>query len=169
MFWAETPDIYKDMEEMKDKFDLSNYPEDHPLFSMHNKAVPGLFKDECGGKVISEFVGLRSKLYSIKIEDPEKPHKLAAAGVKKAIAKRNLLHSDYKDVLFGGDEVNVSQTTLRSFNLYMYTVRQNKCALSAIDSKCFILHLPKNLSSGRASASVRRNTLILIGSFTLKD
>ena len=140
LFWVETPDFYKDIESMKDQFDTSNYPRHHYLFSLDNKAVPGLFKDECGGKVISEFVGLRSKLYSVKINDDLESHKMAAAGVKRSIAKRNLMHEDYKRVLFGGEEVNVQQTTLRSFNHTMFTVRQDKCALSAIDTKRFILH-----------------------------
>ncbi len=32
-----TEDYYKDMEDLKDKLDTSNYPEDHPLFSKDNK------------------------------------------------------------------------------------------------------------------------------------
>ena len=101
--------------------------------------LPGLFKDECGGKVISEFVSLRSKLYHVLIDDDKNPSKKAAEGVKKKIASKYLLHDDYKNVLFGGEEVNVSQTTFRSVNHTMYSVRQNKCALSAIDSKRYIL------------------------------
>lgn len=139
LFWAETPDLYKDIESMKSHFDTSNYPKEHYLFSNDNKAVPGLFKDECGGSVISEFVGLRSKLYHILIDDSKNPSKLAAAGVKKSIANKYLLHEDYKNVLFGGEEVNISQTTLRSYQHSIYTVRQSRCALSAIDSKRFVL------------------------------
>ena len=54
---------------MKSHFDTSNYPKEHYLFSNDNKVVPRLFKDECSGSVISEFVGLRSKLYHILIDD----------------------------------------------------------------------------------------------------
>ena len=57
---AETPDLYKDIHDIHRHFDTSNYPTDYYLYSNENKAVPGLFKDECGGKVISEFVSLRS-------------------------------------------------------------------------------------------------------------
>ena len=32
-----------------------------------NKKVIGMFKDECGGKQITEFVSLRSKQHSFKI------------------------------------------------------------------------------------------------------
>ena len=139
LFHAETPDLYKDIHDMRRHFDTSNYPKDHYLYSNENKAVPGLFKDECGGKVISEFVGLRSKLYHVLIDDDKNPSKMAAAGVKKKIANKYLLHEDYKNVLFGGEEVNVAQTTFRSVNHTMYSVRQSKCALSAIDSKRYIL------------------------------
>jgi hypothetical protein len=52
-----------------DLFDTSNFPKDHPLYSTENKAVVGKFKSETGDKTIAEFVGLRSKMYSIKVSD----------------------------------------------------------------------------------------------------
>ena len=137
LYWVETPDLHKDFKDMGRHFDTSNYPTDHSLFSLTNKAVPGLMKDEFAGKYGSEFVGLRSKLYSCKIHEAD--GKMAAAGVKRKVAKRDLRHESYKDVLFGGEEVHVNQTTLRSYNHTMYTVQQNKCALSAIDNKRYIL------------------------------
>ena len=60
-------------------------------------------------------------------------NKMAAAGVKRKVAKRDLRHESYKNVLFGGEEVHVNQTTLRSYNHTMNTVQQKKCALSAKD------------------------------------
>ena len=37
-----------------------------------NKEVIGMMKDEAGGKIIEEFVGLRAKLYSYKtLEEKE--------------------------------------------------------------------------------------------------
>ena len=61
----ETEDVYQDMSEMQQEFDCSDYPEDHPLYSTTNKKVLGKFKDEMNGGIIEEFVGLRSKIYSI--------------------------------------------------------------------------------------------------------
>ena len=59
-----TADIYADMKKHADLYDTSNDPPSHPLFSVKNKKVIGKFKDELGGKVMSEFVGIRPKMYS---------------------------------------------------------------------------------------------------------
>ena len=56
--------LVKDLAVLKDRFDFSNYPKDHPLFDKTNARVPGLFKDELGGKEMIEFIALRSKMYS---------------------------------------------------------------------------------------------------------
>ena len=48
-------------------FDLSSYPEDSNIFDLVNKTVIGKVKDEVKGKIISEFVGLKSKMYSVVI------------------------------------------------------------------------------------------------------
>ena len=61
MYEIETKDFYKDIStDVKRRFDTSDYPPDHPLGipSGFNKKVLGMFKDEVGGKVIDEFVGL---------------------------------------------------------------------------------------------------------------
>ena len=52
-------------------FDTSDYPKDHPQHSDDNKKVLGKFKDEAMGVAISEFVGLRPKLYAIKLDAAE--------------------------------------------------------------------------------------------------
>ena len=44
-----TDDIYKDMMNIQDYFDTSNYKENHPLYSTKHKKVPGKFKDEMAG------------------------------------------------------------------------------------------------------------------------
>ena len=49
-------------------------------------------KDETAGVPIQEFVGLRSKMYSILYGGKEKK---TAKGVKKAVVKRNIKHADY--------------------------------------------------------------------------
>ena len=65
----ETDDLYADMMSDLDAYDTSNYPTDHPLYSQVNKKKVGKFKDELGGKMMSEFVALRSKMYSYNGEE----------------------------------------------------------------------------------------------------
>ena len=54
------------MEKIKNILDLSNYPVEHFLFDEKNKKKLGYLKDETEGKIIEQFIGLKSKLYSIK-------------------------------------------------------------------------------------------------------
>ena len=61
----ERKDFYKDIaQDVQERFDTSNYSVDRPLPKGKNKKVIGLMKDELGGGIITEFVGLRSKTYS---------------------------------------------------------------------------------------------------------
>ncbi|GBM87305.1 hypothetical protein AVEN_107421-1 [Araneus ventricosus] len=67
-----TGDLNDDLENMKNYFDFSDYPRDHPLYSDVTKKNIGFFKDELNGQPCLEFVGLRSKMYSILSERGEK-------------------------------------------------------------------------------------------------
>jgi len=55
-----------------DKYDTSDFPKEHICYSDKNKKVPAKFKDEMNGKIIEEFIGLRSKMYSIKVFNENK-------------------------------------------------------------------------------------------------
>ena len=58
-------DIADDVDGM---FDTSNFDKNHSSgIQEKNKKVPGMMKDEAGGKIIEGFVGLRAKLYSYKM------------------------------------------------------------------------------------------------------
>ena len=50
----------------KNLFDFSNYSKDSNFFDETNKNVIGKMEDEFGGVIVIEFVGLKSKMYSIK-------------------------------------------------------------------------------------------------------
>ena len=66
---SETEDFYKDIsDDVQEKFDTSNFSLNHPsgIPTGINKKVPGMFKDEAGGEIIEEFVGLRAKQCAIK-------------------------------------------------------------------------------------------------------
>ena len=60
-----TDDIYQDFpENVETRFDTSNFEIDRPLRKEKNEKVIGLMKDELGGQIMQEFVGLRAKPYS---------------------------------------------------------------------------------------------------------
>ena len=58
--------VYEEFFKWKDLLDCSNYSKDSKFFNETNKNVIGKMKDEFGGVIIIEFVGLKSKMYSIK-------------------------------------------------------------------------------------------------------
>ena len=98
IFHVETPNIYKDMADDKKWYDTSNYPANHPLYSHENAKIPGYFKDETNGRPISEFVGLRSKMYSLEMADGG-PAKKAAGGIQLKEAEK-LKHDQFREALF---------------------------------------------------------------------
>ena len=73
-YHIETEDIYQDLKENTEAYDFSDYPTNHILYSNENKKVIGKFKCETNGKIISEFAGLRSKMYSFTTEEGKTAH-----------------------------------------------------------------------------------------------
>ena len=140
LYEIQTKDFYKDISgDVKDRFDTSDYPEGHPsgIPTGVNKKVLGMFKDEAAGKNITEFVGLRSKLYSYKMEEGKENKK--CKGIKKAVVEKSISHKDYKTCLETGKEQLRRQNIIRSYEHTLYTEEINKVALSAADDKRYLL------------------------------
>ena len=140
LYEIETEDFYKDISgDVKDRFDTSDYPENHPsgIPTGINKKVLGMFKDEAAGKIIIEFVGLRAKLYSFIIEDGKENKR--CKGVKKQVVESSITHEDYKTCLITGKELLRKQNILRSYDHDIFSEEVNKIALSAADDKRYIL------------------------------
>ena len=99
------------------------------------------------GYIIIEFCGLRSKMYSIKIEGANKNHteaklnhKSATAGVMSHVAARDLQHEKFVKVLTGETKYEViRQRTMRSEKHIVYNIEEQKLVLSAIDDKRYVL------------------------------
>ena len=58
--------VYEYFFKWKDLLDFCNYSKDSKFFDNTNKKVIGKMKNEYGGVIIDQFVGLKSKMYSIK-------------------------------------------------------------------------------------------------------
>ena len=131
-----TEDFYKDIANDIEKwFDTSNYDENdkRSLPIGKNKKVIGLFKDELGGKIMKEFVGLRRKTW-VYLMDDNSEHK-KAKGTKKCVIKRRLMFENYTDCLFNDKIILKSQQRFKSDYHNVYTEQINKIALSSNDDK----------------------------------
>ena len=140
MYEIETEDFYKDISgDVKNRFDTSDYPDNHPsgIPTGINKKMLGMFKDEAMGKSIKEFVGLRAKLYSYKMDKGEESKK--CKGIKKRVVEKTITHEDYKTCLLTGKEQLRKMNIIRSYDLEVYTEEVNKVALSAEDDKRYIM------------------------------
>jgi hypothetical protein len=131
-----TENVYADMLCHMDWYDTSDYPADDPLFSMKNHKVLGKLKDEKAGHFIRQFVGLRSKVYSLigTCKDVRR-----AKGVVRRAVQDTLRHEDYLAVLIGPAEITVKQRQIRSKRHQVSTIEQSKLALSPIDNKRYCL------------------------------
>jgi hypothetical protein len=138
IYEIKTHDIYQDFSENLNEFmDTSNYPNDHYLFSEKRKKKLGFLKDESGGEIIEEFIGLKSKLYSIKYYNGETESK--CKGLQKNVLKKFIKHENYKNVLFE-DNILISETRrIKSKNFQLETIKTNKISHTPFDDKRFIL------------------------------
>jgi hypothetical protein len=155
-YHIKTDDVYQDMTHNKEVYDFSEYPIDHILHDKKNSAVIGKMKDETAGRPIIEFVGVKPKMYAIrtsfkkdeiggvkiKIKEDESiefkilnPESKKAKGVNKMVVKNEMNLSDYKDVLEQKMILKKSQNAIRSYKHQLYSISQNKIALSGIDTK----------------------------------
>ena len=132
----EAEDIYKDFWNDKDMFDTSNYPESSPYYCNVNKKIIGKFMDEACGILITEFIGLKSKMYSY-VKDNEKGGR-TAKGIKKNVIKNNIKHKDYKSTLINNEQMHHKMKTIGSQRHLLGSYEINKVSLSCLDDKCYI-------------------------------
>ena len=139
MYIIKTKDFYKDISaDVEKMFDTSYYPKEHPsgIKTGVNKKVIAMMKDECGGKQIVEFVGLRPKSYSYSMSDSEEKK---CKGVKKNVIKKEIVFQDYKNCLFNEKEETRRMNLIRHRNHNLYSESLEKIALSSKGDKRIIL------------------------------
>lgn len=87
--------------ELLEKMDTSNLPVTHPCYTDARKKIPGLFKDETGGRTMYEFIALRAKSYAYNIEEKVN---ITAKGIRGHVVKNHLTFDDHKRCLFETDD-----------------------------------------------------------------
>ena len=131
-----TEDFYEDIaNDVGARFDTSGYSKtDFRLLPIGlNKKVIGLMKDELGGKIMTEFVALRAKLYSYEGLDGLEDKK--CKGITKCVVKKTLTFEDYKTCLFSDSTEYRSQLMFRSAKHEVHTIEVSKVALNPDDDK----------------------------------
>ena len=133
----QTEDVYRDMAKRAELYDTSDYPREHPLHSVANKKVLGKMTDECAGRPIAEYVGLRPKMYSILEANGENDIKKAKS-VKRYVVEKHISHEQYRGALIEKKTFRHGMDVLRSERHHIYGQRLNKVSLSPFDSKRWI-------------------------------
>ncbi|KAL4153215.1 hypothetical protein QTP88_001048 [Uroleucon formosanum] len=156
-----TENLAADIKINLDHFDTSDYPKDNIYgLPLVNKKVLGKFKDELNGKIMTEFIGLRSKLYSHRILDTEKEIK-KAKGVKKNVVENKICFNDFENCLLTKESKYIKQNLFRTKKHDIFNVEQNKKALSVYDDKRFILDNGiDTLAWGHYKTNIDRNDFV---------
>ena len=139
-------DFYRDIaKDMKKRFDTSRYSkdDDRPLPIGGNKKVISLMKDGLGGKIMTEFIALRAKMYAYRKIDrltAHHEHFLACdekrcRGTKKCVVSEDLTFDDYKICLFDGEAIYREQMLFENKKHKVYTVNKYKIALNRDEGK----------------------------------
>ena len=127
-----TVDVYEDFHSDKDLFDFSDYPINSKFFDPTNEKIVGKMKDEFKGKIISEFVELKSKMYLLVSVDDEEITK--AKDINKKIKRK-----EFVDVLSNKKVIRHNmkriQTKLHKIGTYVVF----KISLSFFDDERYIL------------------------------
>jgi len=89
--------------------------------------VIGKVNDEAAGEIITEFVGLRSKMYSNIKENGE--NNKTGKGIKKIVIKKNINHTDYRNTLMESKQVYHKMKTIRSICHQLGSYEVNKVSL----------------------------------------
>ena len=115
-------DIVKDVEKRFDTIEYSN-DDNRPLPIGKNKKVIGMMKDGLGGKIMTEFVALRAKVYAYGKIDKEVGEKRCKC-IKKCVASEGLTFDDYKTCLFDGKTIYRGQILFENKKHEVYMVKR---------------------------------------------
>ena len=116
--------VYEEFFKHKHLFDFSNYPKDSKFFDETNKKIIGKMKDESEGKIIDEFVGLKSKINSMLSDDGKESN--TAKGVNIATE-----FDEFKDTLFNKKVLRHKMNRIQSEKHRLGTYEINKISLSS--------------------------------------
>ena len=143
LFSVKCNNLIEELRSIEHMFDFSKYEKDHELYDNSRANHLFFFKDELKGKAaITEFIGLRPKCYSMKIKNlktKQTSSKKICKGLKRTSINKSLSFEDYEECLNNATLIYKSFSHLKSKNHQISTSHQRKIALSAMDTKQYVL------------------------------
>lgn len=126
--------VYEELRQLSDTLDTSNYPKDHFLYSIKNKARLLCIKDECASRLISRGYFVKSKCYAIDIEG--EPGKKKLKGLARNSLNSNIQLDDYQSCIENETRcIYARQINIQAKNFILYTVESRRMALNGFDDK----------------------------------
>ena len=125
-------DVYENFFKYKHLFDFSNHPKNSTFFEETNEKVIGKMKDESEGKIIHEFVGLKSKMYSIKNIDVKESNTAKGVNITTEF-------EEFKDTLFNKKITRHEMRRIQAKRHKIGTYEIDKVSLSCFDDQIFVL------------------------------
>ena len=123
-YQLKSEDVYEEFFKHKHLFGFSNYPKDSKFFDETNKVI-GKMKDVQEGKIINEFVGLKSKMYSMKDIDGKETNTAKVVNIAKEF-------NEFKDTLFNKKILRNKMRRIQSKKHKLKTYEINKNSLSCL-------------------------------------
>ena len=126
-------DVYEEFFKHKHLLDFSNFPKDSKFFGEADKKVIGKMKYVSEGKIINGFVGLKSKVYSMKNLDVKESNTTKGMNIAAEFNK-------FKDTLFNNKILRHKMRRIQAKKHKLGTYEINKISLSCFDDKRFVLN-----------------------------
>jgi hypothetical protein len=124
---------------------FSDYPRDHPNYNPTNAKVLSKFKCETNCKPIGEWVGLKAKMYGIKVAGKER---LTAKGCPKNTMKKHTSFDIFKRTLQRDEVVPITFNAIKRKNHQVVTMNNTKVGLTNFENKRYYLNNVDSLAYG---------------------
>ena len=131
---TKTEDIYDDFNDIAHLMDFSGYDVEHKCYDKTNEKKLGCFKDECDGKIITNFIALKPKSYCFKIHNEMKEEK-KSKGIPKQKVKKEISYNHHNDTIENNNCDTITFNSTRSKAHQIYSVSQTKKSLCNFDNK----------------------------------
>ena len=112
IYHIECDDVYKNMKRDIVRFDERLSGRQRVWYASRQQKSTGLMKDENNGAIMTEFVGVRAKMYAVRVNGKKDIKKVK--GVKNNVVARTITFDDYTRCLNEEIEMTRHQSCIRS-------------------------------------------------------